>query len=137
MNYSKETIVKLTGWIEGEASSLNWLIANGYKELALLKPALFDDDRKSYEWLVQNKKLVLAAFVRAVRDDKNAFEWLMKNKLVTWAATSNAVNKDREAMMWLQKNGYMHFADLAVAIQRKFKQLETGDIDFLVKGPIK
>lgn len=128
MNYSKEAIEKLTDFIHKDsADTFNWLVNNGYTELAMLKDAVLGDG-KSLEWLMRNKKIHLAAFVNAVREDTKAFDILFKLKVFHWAATANIINGDDKAAGWLKVNKLDHYILLALVMKEKIRR--DSDDDF-------
>src|SRR4051812_36412254 len=62
--YSVTVINHFTRHVQNDTASFNWLMNNGYKEL----PATLDairDDHKAFKYLLNNKHVILAAFVNS------------------------------------------------------------------------
>ena len=57
-----------------------WLLENGYPELAALSDTI-KGSRNALEWLMKNKYFHLAAFDAAIDNNKNAKEWLSQFSL--------------------------------------------------------
>jgi len=88
----------------------------------------FDENEKIYNWLVQNGYPELAALSSAIRGSEDAFNWLMANKFPQLAALDGAIDKNPKAYEWL-KNHKMDFllvfAD--ACNERKFRDNQTFD----------
>ena len=74
---------------------------------------------------MENKHVVLAAFVNAIWEDEKAFQFLMRVKAFQWAATANLINGDEKAEEFLKRSGNAHYVLLAHAIQSRIH--EDGD----------
>ena len=137
MNYPKEAIEKLTLYIRtGDTAAFNWLIANNYKELAMLRDGI-SRHVKSLEWLLVNKHLVLAAFINAVWEDTKAFDILFQKRAFHWAAVANIINGDEKAILFLKKSGLDHYAQLAFAMQAKIRKEGDEGMNLFNSGPYK
>jgi len=115
MNYTKESIIKLTEFVKGNKEAGKWLVDNNFKELELLYYALKGYDGALRE-LKDKKYFVPAAFATAIRGNARAFNWLIKNKKYEWAAMVRVINKKQDAALWLQKHNLHHYLALAIAI---------------------
>lgn len=123
-HYSTYAIEMFTKHVRQEPEGYNWLINNGYPELLATLDAI-RDDKKSFKYLMDNKHYELAAFVNAIWDDSKAFKLLLDKKAFDWAACANMINGDDKAEEVLKRVNKKHFANLAVAIQRRIH--EDGD----------
>ncbi|HEY6161763.1 MAG TPA: hypothetical protein VI112_11080 [Bacteroidia bacterium] len=136
MLYKKEVIDKVVEWIQTDSTpAYNFLNENNYKEWIATIEAIFISD-KSLEWLIRNKQMVMAAFVKAVEGEKMSLEFLIKQKAPHLAAVANAINRDKGAEAWLIRNKLEHYAQLAEVIRTKLEKMSDSDLSYLFKGPI-
>ncbi|MBQ2508423.1 MAG: hypothetical protein II532_01475 [Bacteroidales bacterium] len=56
-----------------------------------------------FEWLLNNGYAELAAFSNAIRGDKKAMEWLFQHHYPQFAILSNAIDGEDEARVWIGK----------------------------------
>ncbi|MDF2436958.1 MAG: hypothetical protein K0Q95_1334 [Bacteroidota bacterium] len=136
MLYPKEAIQHLSNWVEGSTQSKNWLQAHNYEELVQLKDAA-SRHPAPFKYLIENKFVILAAFVNAVWDDKDAFKLLMDQKAFHWAAAANYINGDDKAAIFLKNNNLGHYAELAFKIQAKIRKEGDEGTNFFNSGPFK
>ena len=65
---------------EGNQKIIDWLIKNGYPEVAALSHAMRGSD-EAFTWLMSKKFLHLAALDSAITsEDPKAYKWLKTNK---------------------------------------------------------
>ncbi len=94
-----------------------WLLDNGYPELAALTACLMGQ-RDAEEWLKKHKFNHLLAFHYAVYDDENARKWLALYKYNLLAVLADAVNGYKPAMEYLRKRNLNVFIRLALKIKK-------------------
>lgn len=99
-------------------------MTNGYRELLATLDAI-RDDKKAFQFLMDNKHFVLAAFVNAIWEDQKAFKFLMDAKAFEWAACANIINGDEKAEQFLKNTGKENYVLLAHAIQSRIH--DDGD----------
>ena len=133
--YTKEIISLFCEMIAGNRSAYKMLMDNGYQELIMVNEAL-GGKKEGFQWLMENKKYIPAAFVNAIMDEnKKSVAFLMKMKAPQLAAVANAIIGDPNALDWLKKNGLEHYVKLVDAIEKKFENDEGHGLSFLFKGP--
>ncbi len=116
--YPTTIVITLARAINKNEESYQWLIKNGYKELAAVTDCFVYNNRKSYKWLSDFNYSFLITFIDAAHEDHEAFNYLMTNDYKEWAATINAANGNEKAIIWLKKSNFEHFVALAKAISQ-------------------
>ena len=110
---------------ETDGAFLNWLLHNGYPELAALSSAI----RGSYDaqnWLLKNKFPHLAVLDEAIDNKMEAYGWLKKYNYDFLIVFVDAIHEKKEALNWLEKKNLQLFIRLAVKI-RNFRDNQTFD----------
>lgn len=120
----------------GEAVDRNykihqWLLHNGYPELAALASSL-QADVDAFTWLLKNGYPHFAAFSNAIDEDVPAYQWLIKHDFKLMAVLVDAAYLKPEGLAYLRKNKLDLFVRLAVQI-RKLKTAQHLDYDFYYK----
>ena len=121
MQYSKEAIMKLTAWTDGDVSAREWLGIHGFSELIILPDAVIGDE-SALHFLIQKKYYLLAAFVNAVWEDTKAFKILMDKGCPEWAAMANLINGDSNAKAWLSAHNLSEYSKAAEKFQEKIRK---------------
>lgn len=83
--------------IAGKTEFFNWLLNNGYPELAALSNAI-RGNTKAIDWLINNRYQHFAAFDAASVDDDRALKWLEDNNHVFLANLALASRGNQEAI---------------------------------------
>lgn len=73
-------LAALSNAINSDLEALKWLMANGYPEFAILSDAI-DDEDLAIEWLKKYHCDFLSTFAAACRKDDAAIKWFVDNKL--------------------------------------------------------
>ncbi len=73
-------LAALSNAINSDLEALKWLMANGYPEFAILSDAI-DDEDLAIEWLKRYHCDFLSTFAAACRKDDAAIKWFVDNKL--------------------------------------------------------
>ncbi len=110
---------------ESDGAFLNWLLKNGYPELAALSSAIRGSE-DAVQWLLNNKFKHYAALDAAIDGDVKAYNWLLANGHDILAVFSDAVNKNLNAINWFNKHNLMIFNHLAKKINA-FRDNQTYD----------
>ncbi len=108
---------------EKDGAFLQWLLQNGYPELAALSSAI----RGSYEaadWLLKNNYPQFAALDGAIDKQSKAYAWLRKYNFDFLVMFADAVHQRPEAEKWLRENDIPIFLLLAEKI-RNFRDSQT------------
>lgn len=103
----------------------NWLLENGYPELAALSSGIRGSD-EAIGWLMKNKYQHFAALDGAIDNKQGAYNWLMKYEYYFLAVFADAVNNKPEAIAWLKKKNLEIFIQIAEKI-RYFRDNQTFD----------
>jgi hypothetical protein len=120
----------------GEAIGMNfkihqWLLENGYPELAALASSL-QADVAAFQWLLKNGYPQFAAFSNAIDEDTGAYEWLAKNNFRMLAIIVDAAYLKPEALQFLKEKKLEIYLRLALKI-RKLKEEQHREYDFYYK----
>ena len=108
---------------ETDSAFQQWLLQNGYPELAALSSAI----RGSYEaadWLLKNNYPQFAALDGAIDKQPKAYAWLRKYNFDFLVIFADAVHQRPEAEKWLRENDIPIFLLLAEKI-RNFRDSQT------------
>lgn len=137
LTYPKQALESAKNAVNGDEFSKAWLIKNNFEALVKMIDAVTYRDAKAVEYLLLNKRFILAAFSNAVWEDKKALNILMDKKEYIWAAMANYINGDKKAGFFLQKNKLDTYLSLADAIQKKIQKLNDQNSNFFNSGPFK
>ena len=88
---------------EEDGEFLNYLLNNGYPELAALSSGIRGSN-EAVDWLFKNKFAHFAAFDNAVCGSIEAYSWLLDNDQNLLALLVDAINNDTKALAWLKKH---------------------------------
>jgi hypothetical protein len=110
----------------GNQEIINWLIKNGYPEVAALSHAMRGSD-EAYTWLMTNGFLHLAAFDSAVTsEDPKAYQWLKDNKHLFLIVLADACRGKPVSLAWFRKHKLDGFLLIAMKI-KAFCDSQTFD----------
>ncbi len=114
--------------ISGNKKIRDWLMGNGYKELAIFTYALRnkDDARK---WLLENGHPHLAATVEGAEGREDAVKWLENYDYDVLAKTARAGDGDESAFRWLITNGQKEMAVVSKKIKEVKDEIERDNND--------
>jgi len=111
---------------EGNQKIVDWLIHNGYPEVAALSHAMRGSD-EAFSWLMANGFLHLAALDSAVTsEDPKAVNWLKQNKHLFLIVFADACKGQPAAIAWFRKHQLDAFLMIAGKI-KKFCDSQTFD----------
>lgn len=103
-----------------------WLMDNGYPELAALSDAV-KGSKSALKWLMDNKLYHFAAFDSAIDGKEKAKQWLLKFHFDILALTAAAVNKDADAIRILMERDLRIYIIIAEKIRQS---LENNKFDY-------
>ncbi len=89
-----------------------------------------EEDGKFLEWLLKNGYPELAALSSGIKGSKEALDWLMKNDFPQFVALDGAIDNKAEAINWLRRYEFEFLIVFADAIHGK----ETALAWFKNKG---
>ncbi|PLX04369.1 MAG: hypothetical protein C0595_03495 [Marinilabiliales bacterium] len=110
---------------EEDGEFLNYLLNNGYPELAALSSGIRGSN-EAVDWLFKNKFPHFAAFDNAVSGSIEAYTWLLYNNQNLLALFVDAINNDTNALAWLKNHNLEIFIHLSRKI-RNFREGQTFD----------
>ncbi len=110
---------------EEDGEFLNYLLNNGYPELAALSSGIRGSN-EAVDWLFKNKFPHFAAFDNAVSGSIEAYTWLLDNNQNLLALFVDAINNDTNALAWLKNHNLEIFIHLSRKI-RNFREGQTFD----------
>lgn len=111
--------------ISGNKEFFNWLLENGYPELAALSNAIRGNP-EAINWLVVNGFRHFAAFDAASIDDDHAMIWLEKHGFVFLAVLAKACRGQQESIAKLNSMGLEIFVRIAWRV-KEFSDGQTFD----------
>lgn len=110
---------------EEKEQFFNWLLSNGYPELAALSSAVRGSE-EALNWLMQHKFYHLAALDGAIDKQAKARNWLVNYKFSHLVMLADAVNEHQPAIEYFQENDLQIFLVIAQRI-RDFRNRQTFD----------
>jgi hypothetical protein len=114
--YPTKILLAFTEAVGGNEDLFEWLLKNGYSELALLSKSLRGGET-SNQILIQKKFPQFAAFDAAIHGDVKAIIWLKKNKFVFLIRLADASRGTEIAIQWFKKQDLKIFVLLAAKIK--------------------
>ena len=104
LNYPPKIILAFGETISGNKEILEWLLKNGYGELAALSYAIRGSE-DAFTWLMNNGYTHLAALDSAIDNDPKAYQWLKEHEQPFLILFADACHGTKEAMDYMvQKN---------------------------------
>ena len=114
-DYPISVLQKLSAAIRNEEGAQQWLIDNGYQELAEFWEA-YQEVEKSFQWLKNNGFIHFAALIDAMSENTKAKMWLVQNGYRNLAAFADASEGNKTAVMFLLRSEDKKWLDPAKAI---------------------
>ena len=114
--YPTKILLAFTEAVGGNEDLFEWLLKNGYHELALLSKSLRGGEA-SNQILIQKKFPQFAAFDAAIHGDLKAIIWLKKHKFVFLIRLADAARGTEIALNWFEKRNLKIFVMLAKKIK--------------------
>ncbi len=125
LNYPVKILVAFAETFSGNVELHEWLLRNGYAELAALSSAIRGSE-EAFKWLMMNGYPELAALDAAIDENQRAYDWLNHHKHFFLAVLADACNNKPDAIAWLTKNDLQIFLMIATKI-RFFRDNQTFD----------
>lgn len=126
LEYPEKIILAFGETFAGNTDLFNWLLQNGYPELAALSNSM-RGNQDATQWLMKNGYQHLAAFDLAVDGKKDAYEWLVKYQYDFLAIFADACQKKPDAIQWFRQNNLEIFIRLSDKINH-FRENQTFSI---------
>mgnify|MGYP007032648919 FL=1 len=128
MQYPAKVLLAWGEAISGNREIRDWLMQNGYPELALVCHALqLDDSARS--WLMANQHPHLMALVSGSEGDAQAIQWMEKFGFNYLKDVALGADNDDEAVTRLIKAGQREWAGIALKIRSVKNQIESDNND--------
>lgn len=103
--------------VNGNEEILNWLMDNGYPELAALAQAVRGSEQAT-DWLLSQKYYHLAALDAAIDEDMRAYEWLNRHRHFFLIIFADACRGKPAAIRWFTDRGLEGILNIAVTIKK-------------------
>ncbi len=113
--YPVKVLIAFGETFEENDQILQWLLENGYPELAALSSTIRGSE-EAMNWLMKNGFPQLGALDAAIDGKEQAKKWLIKNNYLFLAVFSDACRKDPVALKHLKENELELFIRLAQKI---------------------
>ncbi len=97
LNYQPKIILAFGETISGNNEILNWLLKNGYGELAALSYSI-RGSQEAFTWLMNNGYTHFAALDSAIDNDVKAYKWLKEHQYPFLIIFADACHGNKEAM---------------------------------------
>ncbi len=114
--------------LEGNTEITEWLIQNGFKELAMCNQAILLKE-EAREWLMHNGFPHLMAFVNAAEGNGKAADWLSKAGMLEYFHMSQCIENQQESWQWLKENSTEDVFLLTKTIKKIKDQIEEDHND--------
>jgi len=119
--YDIQALSHLAAMIRGEKGAQEWLMGNGYRELAEFWDAYFGIE-KSFKWLLENGHPHLAAAVDAASGSDKAKLWLLKSGYRELSAIVDAAEGNKAAVAFLMQSKYKGWVGVAHEIHEFYRK---------------
>lgn len=126
--YPAKILVAWAEAIRGNRGIREWLLKNGYRELAIFVFALHNQD-DARKWLIDNGFQNLAATIAGAEGNEGATEWLRKYNFDVLMHTAMCGDGSDEAFRWLVNNGHREMAMVAMRIREVKERIEQNNND--------
>jgi hypothetical protein len=130
-DYPPKILLAFGEAISGNYKIHEWLLKNGYQELAALASSL-QADIPAFEWLMKNGFPQYAAFSNAIDNDEGALNWLRQHKFTMMALIVDAAWLRKPSMLYLKKKKHDIYLRLAFKI-RQLKEDQHRDYNSYYK----
>jgi hypothetical protein len=128
MAYPAKILLAWGEAISGNEKFREYLMTNGFEELALFCFALHHD-QKSRTWLMSEGFPHLMALIRGAEGDAQAVAWLRKFSYSNLADVADGADNDDEAVKRLLGRGEREWAGLALKIRSIKNRIEDDNAD--------
>ncbi len=120
LQYDVKILLAFGKAIDGEKDFFDWLLNNGYQELAALSNAIRGDE-EAVQWLLKSNYPQYGVLSNAMDNETNAVKWLIdyKDEFLIHFAQASRGNED--SIEWLRKKQLNIFIMLAGKINKVLK----------------
>lgn len=128
LTYPPKILIAWAEAIGGNVKIRDWLLENGYKELAMFTYAVRNKD-DARQWLMDNGYAHLMAMINGVERNEIALKWLQRFNFTILEKMALSADGDDVAHQWLLHNGHKEFAYVAKKIEFVKDQIEDSNND--------
>jgi hypothetical protein len=130
--YPEKIILAWSEAIMGNNEIRDWLMSNGYPELALFVFALHHK-REAREWLLNNKFPHLMALIECAEGREQACQWLVKFDFALLEKVARIADNDESAAQWMLEHDEKSLLRLALRIRavKNDIQAKHDDMHFI------
>lgn len=117
-DYDTKVLIAFNLSLNGEKKFTNFLMENGFPELAALSAAIHSDT-DALQWLLDHGWPEFAILSNAIDNEEHAIAWLDKYNCLFLSTFAAACRKDEEAIRWFAENDL----DLFLIMIRNIQQI--------------
>jgi len=121
--YPVKILLAFDNAIQGKNEFFEWLLENGFPELAALSNAI-RGNTKAIDWLMKNGYVHYAAFDSASVDDDRAMAWLENHNHNILALVAKASRANEEAIRILKAQNL----EIFIQIARHINEFSSGQV---------
>jgi hypothetical protein len=131
LNYPPKILVAFGETFFDHKEISDWLLKNGYPELAALSYAI-QGSEDAAGWLLKNGFPHMAAMDSAIDEDQKAYQWLKAHKYYFEIVFADACHGKIEAIDWFNRNNLQYLLRIARRIKylRESKTFDYHKIHF-------
>ena len=111
-HYDIKILLALVKSLHGEKRFFNFLLKNGYPELAAWSNAVRGDE-DALHWLFNNGFDILGVLSNAIDNEKRAVQWVLQSKDPFLIHFSAACRQEKSGSRWLKDNNLDVFVIMA------------------------
>lgn len=126
--YPQKVLLAWGESIKGNKKITDWLMKNGFAELAIFSVALRNDE-KARAWLAAKGFKHLLAVIEGSEGKTHAVEWLGKNKFKALAMLAAAGDGQERGFKWLKENRQLELIYVAQQIRLFNQDIEDKNND--------
>ena len=92
LNNGYPELAALSNAIRGDEGAVQWLLKSNYPQYGVLSNAM-DNETKAVQWLIDFKDEFLLQFAQASRGNEDSIEWLRRKQLNIFIMLAEKINK--------------------------------------------
>lgn len=126
--YPAKVLLAWAAAIRGDAKISQWLMKNGYSELAIFEYALYHKE-DARQWLLQNGFEHLMATIAAAEGDAKAMHWLETYQWEVLAHVARVADGYEPSEEWLKLRGHGEMLLVAREMRAVKDEIERDNND--------
>jgi hypothetical protein len=128
LTYPPKVIIAWAESVGGNKEITDWLLNNGFPELAFFSFACYHRPLAD-KWLLENGFEPLLATIHGAEGKDKASQWLLDNGFTELYHISKAADNEDKNMFWLRDNGHKEFFYLALKLREAKNGIEADNND--------